>query len=268
MGVRHAPWWRNLLWPALAALAVALLLRTMVVEPFGVPGGSMAPTLLDGDVVLVSRLAYGLRLPILGHTLLPLAAPRRGDVVVVRDPREPARRLVRRVVGVEGDLVELREQALLVGGVIQPRLPGGEFTYAEPDQATGLLRLDTCRLFREMRALGPLSAPDGEGPGAQAEAWARSAAAGATGHALIQCRRIRPGRSQGPYGPVPPGHLFLLGDNRDRSNDGREGGWFVPVDDVLGRAALVAWSWGTGGWWLGPATGEGVRIDRLLKPVE
>jgi signal peptidase I len=252
----------------LAALVVALLIRGLVVEPFAVPGGSMAPTLLDGDVVLVSRLAYGLRLPVLGLTLLPLAAPRRGDVVVVRDPRHGGRRLVRRVVGVGGDVVELREQQVVVGGVAQPRLLAGERAYLERDEETGALRTDTCRLFREMLALGPLAAPGQDGPEAQAAAWARASAAGAMGHELLQCRRLRTGRNEGPFGPVPRGHLFVLGDNRDRSGDSRDGGWFVPVDQVTGRVALVAWGWGPGGWWFGSRTGQGVRIDRLLKPVE
>jgi signal peptidase I len=228
----------------------------------------MVPTLLEGDVVLVSRLAYGLRVPLLGLTLLPLAAPRRGDVVVFQDPRDPSLLLVRRVIGVAGDLVELREQQLLVGGVAQPRRAVGELTYGERDETSGALRHDTCRLVREMLALGPLTAPAAAGAEAQAEAWSRASAAGAMGHSLIQCRRIRPGRNEGPYGPVPRDHLFVLGDNRDRSNDGRDGGWFVPVEDVLGRVALVGWSWGPGGWWFGPETGPGVRIDRLLKPVE
>ena len=233
-----------------------------------VPGGSMAPTLLEGDVVVVSRLAYGLRLPVVGFTLLPLAVPRRGDVVVLRDPRDPSLALVRRVIGVEGDVVELREQQLLVDGVAQARAAAGEYSYAERDPATGLLRHDTCRLVRELLALGWLVAPPDDNPQSHAEAWNRAAGAGVVGHAVLQCRRARPGRNQGPFGPVPRGHLFVLGDNRDRSNDGRDGGWFVPVADVVGRVALVGWSWGPGGWWFGQGAGQGVRIDRLLKPVE
>ncbi len=252
----------------LAALAVALVIRAAVAEPFAVPGGSMAPTLLDGDVVLVSRLAYGLELPFVGRGLLPLGGPRRGDVVVFRDPQQPSRMLVRRVVGLEGDVVELREQLLYVGGVAQPRLPLGERTYVERDPGTGAFRVDSCRLFREMLALGPAVAPVEEGPGAQQEAWARATAAGAMGHDLLQCRRVRPGRVEGPYGPVRDGHVFVLGDNRDRASDGRDGGWEVPLSDVVGRVALVAWGWGPGGWWFGSRSGPGVRTDRLLKPVE
>jgi signal peptidase I len=267
-GATSGPLWRDLLRAALAALTVALLLRSTVAEPFAVPGGSMAPTLLDGDVVLVSRLAYGFKLPFADLTLLPLAIPQRGDVVAFKDPRDRSRLLVRRVVGLEGDEVELREQLLIVGGVVQPRLAAGERTYAERDEATGAIRFDTCRLFRETLALGPLGGSPDDSAAEQAESWSRARAAGAVGHDLLQCRRARPGRGEGPFGPVHRGHLFVLGDNRDRSNDGRDGRWQVPVEDVIGRVALVGWGWGPGGWWFGERTGQGVRFDRLLKPVE
>jgi signal peptidase I len=262
------PAWRDLLRAVLGGLAVALLLRGAVAEPFAIPGGSMAPTLLEGDVVLVSRLAYGLVLPFTDRTLVTLAAPRRGDVVVFRHPRQRSDLLVRRVVGLEGDVVELREQRLYVGGVAQPRFAAGDQAYEEWDEATGTRRLDTCRRYREMLALGRLAGPADDDPEAQREAWARGTVDGAMGHDLLQCRRARPGRSDGPWGPVRPGHLFVLGDNRDRSSDGRDGGWEVPVEDVVGRVALVGWGWGPGGWWFGRPSGPGVRIDRLLKPVE
>jgi len=258
----------GLLRALLAALALALLARATVAEPFAVPGGSMAPTLLEGDVVAVSRLAYGVKLPFSGLTLLPFTSPRRGDVVVFSDPRDRSRRMVRRVIGLAGDVVELREQRLFIGGVAQPRLDGGEFSYDEHDQASATPRSDTCRRFREMLALGRQAGDVEEGPERQAAAWSRAAAAGVMGHDLLQCRRVRAGRGEGPFGPVRPGHLFVLGDNRDRANDGRDGGWQVPVEEVVGRVSLVAWSWGRGGWWFGASAGPGVRIDRLLKPVE
>lgn len=256
---------------AALTLGLALLLRATVAEPFHVPSGSMAPTLLPGDQVLVSRLAYAVRLPFTSLTLLELAAPRRGDVVVFRDPEEPSRRLARRVVGLPGEIVELREQRLLLDGAPQPRLDLGEFMDLEPGAGGVPGRADTCRRWRELLDLGPPraagAAPDE--PPDEASAWAagqaRLLAHEATGHDLLQCRRVRAGRTEGPYGPVQPGHLFVLADNRDRGADSRAG-WEVPLSAVVGRATLLAWSWGPGGWW--PWGGAGVRFDRLFKPVE
>lgn len=261
---------RQLARTALAAAGLALLLRGVVAEPHLVTSSGMAPTLLPGDLLLVSRLAYGLRLPFTDVVALALAPPRRGDVVVFRDPTEPGRRLVKRVVGLPGEVVELREQTLLVDGVAQPRLELGPLTYLEPGEAGAPGREDTCRRWREILTLGPQAAPpDGVAPPSDEERWeaarARLARGEAVAHDQLQCRRLRAGRRQGPFGPVRPGHVFVLGDNRDRSADSREG-WEVPLGAVVGRGALVGWSWGDGGWW--PGGGAGVRIDRLFKPVE
>ena len=136
---------RGLVGTGLAALAVALVLRGTLVEPYHVAGGSMAPTLLPGDQVFVSRMAYGVRLPFTRLTVQARPGPLRGDVVVLDDPRHPGRRLVGRVVGVAGDVVEVREQRLLVNGVPQPRADLGEFTYLEPGDGSAPPRHDTCR---------------------------------------------------------------------------------------------------------------------------
>lgn len=262
---------RDLAWAAAGALALALLLRGAVAEPFLVTSGAMAPGLLPGDVVLVSKLAYAVRLPYGGATLLEIHPPRRGDVVVLRDPADPARKVVKRVVGLPGETVTLREQVLHLDGVPQPRLELGPYEYLEPGEGEAPPRLDTCRRWRELLDLGAPQRPPPPGPGqdAAAAAWAaglaRAAEGSATGHDVLQCRRVRAGRIEGPYGPIRPGHLFVLGDNRDRSSDGRAG-WEVPVAEVVGRGALIGWSWGPGGRW--PWGGAGVRIDRLFKPVE
>lgn len=262
---------RRGLWrAALVAAALALVLRGAVLEPSLVTAGGMAPTLLPGDVVVVSRLAYAVRLPFTAVALAELPPPRRGDVVVVRDPTDRSRRLVKRVVGLPGEVVELREQVLLIDGVPQPRLELGPWAYLEPGDGAAPPREDTCRRWRELLDLQPARAPGGAPPEADpAAAWAAGVARLARGeaiaHDVLQCRRIRAGRREGPFGPVRTGHLLVLGDNRDRSADGR-GGWEVPIGDVEGRAALIGWSWGPGGWW--PGGGPGVRIDRLFKPVE
>jgi signal peptidase I len=195
--------------------------------------------------------------------LATLATPARGDVVVFPDPGDPARRLVKRVVGLPGETIELREQVLHVDGVPQPRLELGPFTYLEPGEGDRPPREDTCRRWREQLEAGPSRTAGAAVAGAAGEA-PRAGGAGRA-HEVLQCRRLRAGRSEGPFGPVRPGHLFVMGDNRDRSADGRAG-WEVPVAEVVGRGALIGWSWGPGGWW--PGGGAGVRIDRLFKPVE
>ncbi|HET9554599.1 MAG TPA: signal peptidase I, partial [Anaeromyxobacteraceae bacterium] len=153
------PLWRDLARSAAVAVTLALLLRGSVVESFSIPSGSMVPTLEPGDRVFVSKLAYGVRLPFTGVALVELPGPRRGDVIVFHDPRDPSQALVKRVVGVAGDRVELREQVLWLNGVPQPRADLGELSYEEPGEGGGPPRADTCRRFRESLALGRVEPP-------------------------------------------------------------------------------------------------------------
>jgi signal peptidase I len=262
------PAWRAYGEVVVAAVLVALAIRAFAFEGFRIPSGSMAPTLVAGDHVLVSKLAYGVRVPFTSLRILGRGEPRRGDVVVFESPTTPGVDVVKRVVGIPGDVVELREETLYVNGIPQPRSAAGEVAYEERGERGAPPQVETCRRFRETLAKGALAAePDGDAGTVEA-AWQAGASAGVASYDVLQCGRGRLAAREGPFPEVAPGHVFVVGDNRDRSADSRGvGGWQVPLDRIAGKALVVYFSWGNGGA-LSSRFGAGPRLDRLFKAVE
>jgi signal peptidase I len=187
-------------------LLIVLLFRSFLFEPFKIPSGSMIPTLLIGDFIVVNKFAYGLRLPVLNTRIVPLGEPQRGDVVVFRYPVDEKVNFIKRLVGLPGDTISYRDKQLYVNGeLVSTELQG---PYSGSDVKCATPSSDTVR-FRE--SLGSVE------------------------HDILLHSHTR-GRD-GQW-VVPEGHYFVMGDNRDRSNDSREWG-FVPEENMMGRAVGI-----------------------------
>lgn len=169
------------------ALLLALFIRTFVVQAFKIPSGSMLPTLLIGDHLLVNKFIYGIKIPFSGQTLVPISQPDRGDVVVFRFPKDPSIDYIKRVIGVPGDKIELVNKEVYVNGK-KAEDPHAYFTSSQ-----------------------------------------------------ILPAGASPRDNLGPF-LVPEGKIFVMGDNRDNSHDGRFWG-FVDHKAVLGQAFILYWSW-------------------------
>jgi signal peptidase I len=203
---------RAVLWAAVIALAI----RSFVVEPFKIPSGSMIPTLLVGDYVLVNKFAYGVRLPVTGTLLFGAGKPERGDVVVFRWPDDPRQDYIKRVIGLPGDRVEIKDRRLFINGQLVDRVDQGPYT-APPNESAGSGPIER---YLERN-------PEG------------------TEYTILQLSRdvTYPGQADGPW-VVPDDRYFMMGDNRDNSRDSRM--WlhpYVSPEQIKGRAFLVHWSW-------------------------
>lgn len=184
-------------------LLVVLILRSFIVEPFQIPSGSMKPTLKIGDFILVNKWHYGFRLPVIGTKVIPMNEPQRGDVVVFKYPKDPRVNYIKRVVGLPGDRVGYQNKMVYINGQPQSQ------TLLEqlPPQNPQLLLID--------ETLGDVS------------------------HQIY--RDVAPPRRPAEW-IVPEGHYFVMGDNRDNSNDSRFWG-FVPDELLVGKAFAVWMHW-------------------------
>jgi len=189
-------------------ILVVLLLRSFMVEPFRIPSGSMIPTLLVGDFILVNKFSYGLRLPIVHTKIVDLGLPERGDVVVFRYPKDPSIDYIKRVVGLPGDRISYIGKTVYVNGTRVNHELIGPYT----GTSSGLPLPNTGMYSEEL----------GE----------------ATHNILVESDKPRIDMER----TVPEGHYFVMGDNRDNSNDSRFWGT-VPEENLVGRAFFIWMNW-------------------------
>jgi signal peptidase I len=192
-------------------ILIVLVVRSFLFEPFRIPSASMMPSLVDGDFIFVSKFAYGLRLPVINTKVLSIGEPRRGDVVVFRLPLDPSVHYIKRLIGLPGDHVIVRNNHLTINGSPIPLEPGGIYSggYGFSGSELGIEQLG--HDHRVMFATNRFS----------------------TDYDAI----------------VPAAHYFFMGDNRNDSEDSRfpQVG-FVPAENLVGRAVRIWLNWQLPGW--------------------
>lgn len=190
-------------------ILVVFVLRSFIVEPFRIPSGSMLPSLHIGDFILVSKFSYGTRLPVINKKVADTGLPQRGDVVVFRFPRDESINYIKRVVGLPGDRIVYEGKKLYVNGQLMPQQEAGAYTV----QQDGEVMYEASRHTEKLDAVT---------------------------HDIL----LSPRADQGPLPSytVPAGHYFVMGDNRDHSNDSRYWG-SVPEENLVGKAFLIWFSW-------------------------
>lgn len=218
------PWWLDWTAGLFPVIAAVFLLRSFLFEPFKIPSGSMIPTLLVGDLILVNKFTYGVRLPVINTKVTQGNAPQRGDVVVFRYPPQPSLDYIKRVVGLPGDEVAYLNKRLIINGEPVP-------ASALPDY----LDEGSLRYFRQFdEQLGAERHHLIVNP--EAPAFVQGASNFAH---RDQCRYS----VEGVVCKVPEGHYFMMGDNRDNSLDSRYWG-FVPESNIVGKAFFVWMNFG------------------------
>ena len=208
-------------------ILVVFLLRSFLFEPFKIPSGSMLPTLLVGDFILVNKFDWGIRLPVLNRKIINIGNPQHGDVMVFRYPKDPSTDYIKRVVGLPGDTVTYRHKRLTINGIPQKVHPDGEFTYI----SSGLNSV-TADQFREQ--LGEHNHDILNLPG-MPTVFVEEV------DSQFPYRQNCSYDSEGFTCKVPAGYYFMMGDNRDNSNDSRYWG-FVPDRNIVGKAVLIWWN--------------------------
>jgi signal peptidase I len=218
------PWWLDWTAGLFPVILLVFLLRSFLFEPFKIPSGSMMPTLEIGDLILVNKYHYGVRLPVVNKKIIANNEPQRGDVMVFRWPVDTGIDFIKRVVAVPGDEISYRNQQLYINGKIAVVSPLDDY-YDEDRRIYSKQFVET--LPRESgevkhRLLVDPTAPSSYGHRTRSFPNSDLCRYSAEG---VSCK-------------VPPGQYFMMGDNRDNSEDSRYWG-FVPDENIVGRAFLV-----------------------------
>ncbi len=194
-------------------ILLVLVIRSFIAEPFRIPSASMLPTLHIGDFILVNKFSYGIRLPVLNSKIMDTGAPERGDVIVFRYPQQPEIDYIKRVVGLPGDKIGYFDKTLYVNGEAVAQQPADDI-----DLKNNQLSASSSVFYEMLNEDKHLIAIESNRPGAEGEMT------------------------------VPDGHYFVMGDNRDNSNDSRVWGP-VPESHLVGKAFMIwmSWDWEAGG---------------------
>jgi signal peptidase I len=186
------------------AILLALFIRTFVIQAFKIPSGSMKPTLIIGDHLLVNKFSYGIRIPLIDRFLIQFNKPKRGDIIVFKWPKDESKDFIKRVIGIEGDVIEIKNDILYINGekvVTEYIAKYNDNDISEADRYEEFL-------------------------------------VGTKHYILDQYVNYE------DFGPVtvPENTVFVMGDNRDNSQDSRYWG-FVSLNKIKGKALIIYWSW-------------------------
>ncbi|MDN3920924.1 signal peptidase I [Roseateles violae] len=225
--ILQQPWWLDWTAGLFPVILAVFFLRSFLVEPFKIPSGSMVPTLLVGDLILVNKFHYGVRLPVLNKKIIENNPVQRGDVMVFRYPQNPSQDYIKRVAGIPGDEVTYANQRLYINGQLAAVQPQGNY-YDEDAMSYRPRFLEKLGekehqilVNPQINPLAPQFFHPDEFPFKE------------------NCRYNVDGLSC----KVPAGHYFMLGDNRDNSRDSRFWG-FVPDENIVGKAFFVWMNFG------------------------